>query len=131
MNRRSLKNMGQEEAGSDNKLDTMFRFLMETDKVTKLHGAQPHRRCTGFLLSNLMEEDGLVMSSQSDILRISKSFDARLYETKPTDSMATQLFLSSITEVNRTFIAITARSDDLKIRRGRGVDQNLGGVYHQ
>eukprot|EP00061_Rhincodon_typus_P003541 g20336.t1 len=50
------------------------------------------------VLSSL-KEDGLVTSSQFDILSISKSFYARLYNMKPTDSAASQLFLSSITEV--------------------------------
>eukprot|EP00061_Rhincodon_typus_P011065 g35817.t1 len=37
------------------------------------------------VLSSLKEEVGLIMPSQFDILRISKSFYARLYDTKPTD----------------------------------------------
>eukprot|EP00061_Rhincodon_typus_P016697 g45048.t1 len=51
------------------------------------------------VISSLKEEDGLVMSSQSDILRISKSLNAGLYDMKPTDSTAFQSFLSSSTEI--------------------------------
>eukprot|EP00061_Rhincodon_typus_P002858 g18675.t1 len=51
------------------------------------------------VLSSLKEEDGLVTSSQSDTLRISKSFYARLYDMKPTDCVASHSFLSSTTEV--------------------------------
>eukprot|EP00061_Rhincodon_typus_P014065 g40861.t1 len=51
------------------------------------------------VLGSLKEEDGLVTSSQSDILMISKSFYARLYDMKPTDCMASHSFLSSTTEV--------------------------------
>eukprot|EP00061_Rhincodon_typus_P017227 g45821.t1 len=51
------------------------------------------------VLSSLKEEHGSGTSSQSDILRISKSFYARLYDMKPTDSAAFQSFLSSIAEV--------------------------------
>eukprot|EP00061_Rhincodon_typus_P015748 g43602.t1 len=51
------------------------------------------------VLSNLKEKDGSVTSSKSDILRISKSFYARLYDMNPTDSMAFQSFLMSIMEV--------------------------------
>eukprot|EP00061_Rhincodon_typus_P001089 g13680.t1 len=39
------------------------------------------------------------MSSWSNILRISRSFYAGLYDVKPTDSTASESFLSSITEV--------------------------------
>eukprot|EP00061_Rhincodon_typus_P012404 g38122.t1 len=51
------------------------------------------------VISSLKEEDGSVMSSQSDTLRIRKSFYPRLYDMKPTDSTASQSFLSSVTEV--------------------------------
>eukprot|EP00061_Rhincodon_typus_P004729 g23295.t1 len=46
-------------------------------------------------LSNLKEGDGSLTSSQSGILRISKSF----YDTKPTDSAASLLFLTFIMEI--------------------------------
>eukprot|EP00061_Rhincodon_typus_P015715 g43550.t1 len=48
--------------------------------------------------SSLMEEDSSVTSSQSDILRINKSFYAGLYDMKPTDRTDSQSFLSSIME---------------------------------
>eukprot|EP00061_Rhincodon_typus_P006710 g27657.t1 len=51
------------------------------------------------VLCCLKEEDGSVTSCQPDILRVSKSFYASLYETKPTGSTASQSSLSSITEV--------------------------------
>eukprot|EP00061_Rhincodon_typus_P016841 g45265.t1 len=46
------------------------------------------------VLSSLNEDDGLVTSSQSDILRISKPYYARLYDMKLTDTTASQLLLS-------------------------------------
>eukprot|EP00061_Rhincodon_typus_P007619 g29486.t1 len=51
------------------------------------------------VLSSLKEKDGSVTSSQSDILRVSKSFYTRLYDTKPPETAASQSFLSSLTEV--------------------------------
>eukprot|EP00061_Rhincodon_typus_P018929 g48321.t1 len=51
------------------------------------------------VLSHLKEEDGSISLFQSDVLRISKHFYARLYDMKPTDSTASQLFLSSIVEI--------------------------------
>eukprot|EP00061_Rhincodon_typus_P000323 g11304.t1 len=50
------------------------------------------------VLSRLKEDDGLVTSSRSDVLRISRSFYAGPYDAKPTDSTASESFLSSITE---------------------------------
>eukprot|EP00061_Rhincodon_typus_P012970 g39045.t1 len=77
--------------------------------IERVHSVEQDETCSRFffqkvhkessVLSSLMEEDGSVTSSQSDILRISKSFYARLYDTKPTDSAASQSFLASITEV--------------------------------
>eukprot|EP00061_Rhincodon_typus_P015224 g42782.t1 len=53
-----------------------------------------------FVLSSLKEEDvSVTLSQSSDILRINKSFYAGLYDIKATDSTASQLFLSSNTEV--------------------------------
>eukprot|EP00061_Rhincodon_typus_P018157 g47212.t1 len=51
------------------------------------------------VLSSLKEENGLVTSFQSAILRICTSFYARLYDMKPTDSVASLSFLSSIMKV--------------------------------
>eukprot|EP00061_Rhincodon_typus_P015056 g42521.t1 len=119
---------GGRSGGPDSKLDTTPRFLMETDDrwvdkgtwklnvklLTKKHmeelkvdytsrrSMKPifekvHRE--NAVICSLKEENGLVTTSQSDILRISKFFYARLYDTKPIDSVASQLFLSSITVV--------------------------------
>eukprot|EP00061_Rhincodon_typus_P002518 g17762.t1 len=71
---------------------------MEQDEMCSYFFFQKvHRESS--VLSSLKEEDGSVTSSQSDILRSSKSFYARLYDMEPTGSMASQSFLLSITEV--------------------------------
>eukprot|EP00061_Rhincodon_typus_P013434 g39808.t1 len=61
------------------------------------------------VLSSLKEEDGSVTSPQSDILTISKSFYARLYDMKPTHSAASQ-------------------SDTIAYVQDRGVDACLIGL---
>eukprot|EP00061_Rhincodon_typus_P010811 g35377.t1 len=64
-----------------------------------LKGVQKKVYRESSVLSSLKEEEGSVTSFQSDILRISKSFYARLCDTKSTDSTASQSFLSSIMEL--------------------------------
>eukprot|EP00061_Rhincodon_typus_P007785 g29817.t1 len=67
--------------------ETWYRFFFQ--KV--------HRESS--VLCSLKEKDGSVTSPQSGILRISKSFYTRLYDPKPTDSTASQSFLSSIRDL--------------------------------
>eukprot|EP00061_Rhincodon_typus_P015256 g42829.t1 len=80
-------------------------FVLEASKIifhSRIHPMEQVEMCLSFFfqkLSSLKEDDDSTMSSQSDILRISHSFYARLYNTKPTDSMAFRSFLSFITEV--------------------------------
>eukprot|EP00061_Rhincodon_typus_P018052 g47052.t1 len=87
-------------------------FALEASKIifqSRICTVEQDDMCSGFffqkahgessVLSSPKEEDGSVMSSQSDILRFSKSFCARLCDTKPTNSTPSQSFLSSITEV--------------------------------
>ncbi|XP_067883359.1 histone H2A-like [Heterodontus francisci] len=51
------------------------------------------------VISSLKEEEGSVATSQSDILRISKSLNAGLHDVKSKHSTSSQSVLSSITEV--------------------------------
>eukprot|EP00061_Rhincodon_typus_P010442 g34739.t1 len=73
------------------------RSVEQDETCLRFFFQKVHRESS--VLSSLKEEDGSVMSSQTDILRISKSFYARLYDMKPTGSTASQSFLSSITEL--------------------------------
>eukprot|EP00061_Rhincodon_typus_P006270 g26735.t1 len=87
-------------------------FASETSKIilrSWVCTMEQGKMCSHFLfqkvhkgssvLNSLKEGNGLVMSSQPDILRINKSFYVRLYDMKPTDSaVVSQLFLSSITK---------------------------------
>eukprot|EP00061_Rhincodon_typus_P007334 g28934.t1 len=87
-------------------------LLFASSKIvfhSRVHSVEQDEMFSGFffekvhkensVLSSLKEEDGSATSSQADILRISKSFYAELCNMKPTDSMASQSFLSPIKEV--------------------------------
>eukprot|EP00061_Rhincodon_typus_P015671 g43474.t1 len=73
-------------------------LLLKTMRVHVKEDFQEKVHRENTVTSRLTEEDGLVTSSQSDILSIGKSFYARLYDMKPTDRMASQSYLTSITE---------------------------------
>ena len=70
---------------------------------SRVRSVEQDETCSRFfcqkVISSLKEEDGSVKSSQTDILRICKSFYAGRDDQKPTDSTASQSFLSSSTEV--------------------------------
>ncbi|XP_067899215.1 uncharacterized protein [Heterodontus francisci] len=74
-------------------------ILVEASKIifqSRVRSVEQDETCSSFfflkvqressVISSLKEEDGSVTSSQFDILRISKSFYARLYDVKPMDS---------------------------------------------
>eukprot|EP00061_Rhincodon_typus_P011540 g36626.t1 len=91
------------------------RIVEEDEMCSHFFFQKVHRE--KFVLSSLKEEDGSVASSQSVILRI-----RRLDDMKLTDSVASQLFLSSIMEV----LEGSKRTDYLKVLgirfRGAGAD---------
>lgn len=86
---------------------TLFLRILQDHLSIQSHTAWSRMRCSHFLLHkvhrgssmihSIKDEDGSVTSSQTDIVRICRSFTADLYDRKAAASTASQAILSSIT----------------------------------